>query len=108
VTIPESQMDKIAGIKIYDMKKVCVFGQDGTILFYDIVNNSRLKLIHEKKCKLDSNERIDTFDVLITGQLIAFTTRFKDKPTANRLFVYKIDFKKPSDKHWHYDFSVEP
>jgi hypothetical protein len=87
---------------------VAVFGQDGTILFYDIVNNSRVKLIYEKRCIINPNERIDTYDILVTGQIVAFTTRFKDKPAASRLFIYKIDPKHPSNKHWVYDFTQEP
>lgn len=104
IEIPETKMNKIAGIKIYDVKKVAVFGQDGTILFYDIVNNSRVKLIFEKKCVLEPFERVDCFDILITGQIVALATRFKDRPTASRLLLYKIDPKHPSNKHWVYDF----
>jgi len=76
-------------------------------MFYEIINNNRLKLIYEKKCYLDSDERVDQFDILITGQLVGLTTRFKDRTTAKRLLVYRIDPKNPSDEHWVFDFSQE-
>lgn len=108
IVIPETKMSKIVGIKIYDVKKVAVFGEDGTILFYEIVNNSRVKPIYEKRCILEPFEKVDTFDILVTGQIVALTTRFKDKPSASRLLVYKVDPKNPTNKHWIYDFSSQP
>jgi hypothetical protein len=93
---------------IYDVKKIAVFGEKGTILFYDIVNNTRVKPIYEKKCILEAYEKVDAYDILITGQIVALCTRYQDKPTASRLLLYKIDPKSPSDKHWIFDFSAQP
>jgi hypothetical protein len=108
IVIPKSKMDKIAGIKIYDVKKVAVFGTDGTVLFYDIVSNNKIKLIYEKMCLLEAEEMVDCYDILVTGQIITLVTKLKDKPVASRLLIFKIDPKTQTDKHWIFDFKAQP
>lgn len=49
IVISTELMGKIVCVKLYLMKHLVVFGENGATLFYEILNNCRIKEAHQKK-----------------------------------------------------------
>jgi hypothetical protein len=107
VTVPESKVGKIAGVKLFDANKLCVVGTNGAIIYYEIQDKKKLKIIFEKKVQIHANEIVDCFDILVTGQIVAMTTREKTIAKASRMLVFQIEKKSRINKSWEFDFTLE-
>lgn len=95
---------KVVCVKLFGSKQIAVFGEKGCTLFYEILNNCKVKETHQKACKLEPNEIVDCCDILHTGQVIVMATRDKSTPKASKMIVQKIDFQSPAEKTWVFDF----
>lgn len=49
IVISTELMGKIVCVKLYQMKHLAVFGENGATSFYEILNNCRIKEAHQKK-----------------------------------------------------------
>ena len=48
ISIGRDKIEAIVGIHMFGVNKLIVVGRGGKILVYEIVKNSKLKLIHKK------------------------------------------------------------
>ena len=63
ISIGRDKIEAIVGARLFGINKLIIVGKGGKILVYEIVKNSKLKLIHKKQCCLEKEEEVDVFDV---------------------------------------------
>lgn len=97
IRVEKYAIDYITGIRFYGPYNFVVVGVNGIMVGYEItggfetksgkIGSRTIKFSWKRDVDLNRDEIIDTYDVLATGEIIAFTTRFKKSSTAYRLLI---------------------
>ena len=107
--ISKSRIDCLVGVKLYNIENIIAVGSNGVFICYSIINGTKVKPLYERRVQLNKNEKVDLFDVLKTGEMIAFATKSKGlQNKALRILIYAYDQKRKVDKVRSFNFWSDP